>query len=114
MISRRNLLASSAGLAAFGLPSPVSAISGGGRKLVFVFNPGGWDPTRVFADGFDLAVDMEPDAERATIGGIGFVDHAARPAVRAFFEAHHARSLVLNGILVRSIAHEICTMIALT
>jgi hypothetical protein len=34
--------------------------------------------------------------------------------VSAFFQQNHARCLVLNGVLVRSIAHEICTMIAMT
>jgi hypothetical protein len=34
--------------------------------------------------------------------------------VSAFMEAHHDRMLVINGMQVRSIAHEICTMLALT
>ncbi|MEQ1502208.1 MAG: DUF1501 domain-containing protein, partial [Myxococcota bacterium] len=57
---------------------------------------------------------MEPDAEPATPRDLAWVDHPARPSVRAFFEAHAASTLVLNGVLVRSIAHEICRMIALT
>ncbi len=117
MFSRREILSgtSMAGvLAALGASRSAHALTGSHRKFVFVFNPGGWDPTRVFVDGFDLPIDMEADAERGAAGGISFVDHALRPSVRAFFEAHHAKTLVLNGILVRSIAHEICTMIALT
>jgi hypothetical protein len=117
MFTRRHILSGASvatALAAFGAPGTARAITGSGRKFVFVFNPGGWDPTRVFVDGFDLPIDMEFDAERATAGGISYVDHPLRPSVRAFFEAHHASTLVLNGIMVRSIAHEICTMIALT
>lgn len=84
-------------------------------RFVFVFASGGWDTTRVFATEFDNRdVDMEGDAERATAGGITFVDHPDRPSVRAFMAAQHDRMLVLNGILVRGIAHEICTMLALT
>src|SRR5687768_15850315 len=101
MFSRRNLLTGASmatGLAALGLPLSARALPGGSRKFVFVFNPGGWDPTRVFVDGFDLPIDMEFDADRATAGGISYVDHGSRPSVRAFFEAHHARTLVLNGI----------------
>ena len=57
---------------------------------------------------------MEPGAERGTAGGLAFVDHPDRPSVRAFFEAHHSDLLVVNGVQVRSIAHEICTLIALS
>ncbi|MDP2315713.1 MAG: DUF1501 domain-containing protein [Pseudomonadota bacterium] len=133
MISRRSVLRSGAtgfaglGLAGLGLAtlglSPraahaaVSSAKSGASdtKFVFVFAPGGWDPTRVFADEFSNgAVDMEAGAERGTAGNIGFVDHAERPSVRTFLEAWHARTVVLNGLMVRSIAHEICTMIAMT
>lgn len=78
-------------------------------KFVYVVNYGGWDPTRVFAAEFDNpAVDMERDAGLSTAGGLAFVDHTNRPSVRAYFERHHARSLVVKGVLVPSIAHENC------
>ena len=39
------------------------------RKFVFVFAPGGWDTTRVFADGLDNPnVDMEALANRQSVG----------------------------------------------
>ncbi len=116
-MNRRNFLAGSAALmGALGLPlAGRAAVSASDRKFVFVFAEGGWDPTRVFAPEFaNPNVDMEPDAERATSGGIAWVDHPNRPSVRAFMEQHYARMLLLNGVLVRSIAHEICTMIAMT
>lgn len=116
MYSRRQLFGlTAAATAALTLPRRARAASAATRKFVFVYAQGGWDPTRVFADGFDVTgVDMEVAAERATAGGIAYVDHAARPSVRAFFEANHARSVVINGVMVRSIAHEICTMISMT
>jgi uncharacterized protein (DUF1501 family) len=121
MLSRRSLfLGFGATLAAAALPglglSPVLAkAAGGSRKFLFVFAPGGWDPTRVFVPAYDIAgVAMEPDSDRWSIGGLTLVDHPQRPSVRTFFQAHAARSLVLNGMLVRSIAHEICTEIAMT
>ncbi len=85
------------------------------RKFVFVFASGGWDPTRVLADelGND-AFDREPGAERGRAGDLRWVEHPARPSVSAFFAAHHARTTIFNGVLVRSIAHDICTMIAMT
>jgi len=115
-MNRRHFLTGSAAAAGLALAGPARAtVAGRDRKFVFVFAQGGWDPTRVFAPEFDNgAVDMEPLGERRTLGGVTFVDHPARPAVASFMEQHHRRTLVLNGVLVRSIAHEICTMIAMT
>lgn len=116
MNRRHFLMGSAAMVAAMGVPVPAHAQSTADRKFIFVFNPGGWDTTRVFADVFEHQpnVSMEPFADRATAGGITYVDHPFRPSVRAFFEANHQRSLVVNGLMVRSIAHEICTMIMMT
>jgi hypothetical protein len=115
---RRHFLKSTLGAAALlsaGLPRPLLAAGSTDRKFLFVFNSGGWDPTRVFATEFSNGgVDMEPDAGQSSAGGISWVSHADRPSVDAFFSTWHEQMLVLNGVMVRSIAHEICTMIALT
>ena len=65
MISRRALIQSSlvgSGLAALGLgPRAALAATASDTKFVFVFAPGGWDTTRVFADEFaNPDVDLEP------------------------------------------------------
>jgi uncharacterized protein (DUF1501 family) len=118
MTTRRQFLTgTAAAIAAMGIPlSRARADTApGDRKFVFVFNPGGWDPTRTLQPLFDNPnVAMEPGSERGTAGGIAFVDHPDRPSVRTFFDANHARTCVLNGLMVRSIAHDICTMIAMT
>jgi uncharacterized protein (DUF1501 family) len=116
MSTRRQFLTGSAAMvAAMGLPIRAVAATPAERKFLFVFNPGGWDPTRVLVPAFDNPnVSMEAVAEPLTVGNLRVVDHPDRPSVRGFFEAHHARSVVLNGLMVRSIAHEICTMIAMT
>ncbi len=112
------MTSAAATLAAAGLPiGPALAApsSSSNRKLILVFVQGGWDVTRVFGDGFDHAgVDMEPDATRATAGNIPFIHHPARPSVASFMAGNHEHMVVLNGVMVRSIAHEICTTIALT
>ncbi|MEL6346859.1 MAG: DUF1501 domain-containing protein [Myxococcota bacterium] len=119
-MNRRDLLKGFAGGAALiGAGLPVlparAAVSGADLKFIFVFNNGGWDPTRVFTDTFSNAnVDMEPLAERASRGGVQWVSHPARPSVDTFFQTHHNNMLVVNGMLVRSISHQICTMISLT
>ena len=120
MTTRRAFLASAGALvAAMGIPVRRALADAGaadnGKKFVFVFNPGGWDPTRAFATEFGNAnVDMEPDARPGLAGGITYVDHPARPAVHAFFENWHEQTAVLNGVLVPSIAHDVCTMITMT
>ncbi len=116
-MNRRQLLgASAAGLAGLSLARPARAsVSNADRKFIFLFNNGGWDPTRVLADGLSNGnVDSEPGSERASAGGVRWVSHPDRPSVDAFLSGNHDRLLILNGVQVRSIAHEICTMIALT
>ena len=119
MTTRRDFLRglgvtlAAASLPAFGLTPMVAKAAGGHLKFLFVFNPGGWDTTRVFVPAFGTA-DMEPDSATATVDGLTFVDNPARPGVRTFFEQHARETLIINGMLVRSIAHEICTEIAMT
>lgn len=114
-MNRRHFLSGSA-LTAMGLSLPrIAAAAGSTRKMIVVFAPGGWDTTRVFAPEFaNAAVAMEPFAEKATRGGLSWVSHPERPSVDVFFQNHHDQMLVVNGMLVRSIAHEICTMLTLT
>ena len=115
MNRRHFLYGASAALAAMGVTLPSRAVESNDRKLIFVFAPGGWDVTRVFAPEFaNPNVSMEANAERATRGDLAWVSSPERPSVDLFFENHHARTVIFNGMMVRSIAHDICTMIALT
>lgn len=118
-MNRRSFLGGSA--LAMALPSLLLARRGkaapadGDLRFVFVFASGGWDTTRVFAPVFDNPdVDMEGAAQPASEGGISWVDHPNRPRVSAFMRGNAHRMVVVNGILVRAIAHDICTMLALT
>jgi hypothetical protein len=111
---RRFLQLSPAALAGASLPARATP-SGEDLKFIFVFASGGWDPTRVFADGFDHgAVDMEPGAERVRLGDLSYVAHSDRPSVSTFFDGHADRAIILNGVMVRSIALDICTQISMT
>ena len=119
-MNRRRFLKNTAiGLTTLALPGGRVWASGrvpADMKLVVVFAPGGWDPTRVLFSDFALShiVDFEVGAEVSTAGNIPFVDHPDRPTVRAFIQDNHHRMLVCNGVMVRSIAHDICTSIAMT
>ena len=114
-MKRRHFLCGSLGAyAALGVPK-VLANETSNRKFIFVFAQGGWDPTRVFVDqASNPMVDTEWLAERQTVGSIQYVSHPERPSVDQFFQNYHAKSLICNGVQVRSIAHEICTRIAFT
>ncbi|MCB9741132.1 MAG: DUF1501 domain-containing protein [Alphaproteobacteria bacterium] len=120
MTHRRDFLKGSlASLIALGAPGIPGAFANplvtGRLKFVFVFAGGGWDPTRVFATEFSNGnVDMEPRAALRSFGDLSIVSHPDRPSVTSFFDAHAQQALVLNGVMVRSIAHEICTLISLT
>jgi len=118
MFTRRSFLttATLAGAAALGAPRRAEArVAGNLLKFVFVLNYGGWDPTRVFASvAANSAVSTEVAATPARAGGLAFVDHPSRPSVRAWFERNAARTVVFNGVLVPSVAHEACLRLALT
>lgn len=117
MLTRRHLLHAAGGLLGLSaLPlGRALAASSSRRKFIFVVNYGGWDVTRVFADALaEPLVDTEPEAELSTVGGISFVDHPDRPSVRQLFEDFHERMLLLNGILVPSVAHENCLHFIMT
>lgn len=115
MNRRRFLQTASCGLLVGTTSLPAIAATNTEKRFIFVFNPGGWDPTRVFAAEFsNNMVDMESTATTATVGNISFVAHPNRPSVSSFFQNFYHDLLVINGMQVRSIAHEICTLIAMT
>jgi hypothetical protein len=85
------------------------------RNFVFIFNGGGWDPTRVFANCFDQrAVDMEPNSGISQIGDFKWVDHQNRPSVTSYFERFASKSVIFNGLLVPSVAHGNCRRLMMT
>jgi len=116
--SRRRLITHGSGLlGALALPRRLRAspLEDGGLKVVFVMSHGGWDPTRVFAPAFDnRSVATEDDATVIEAGSLQHVSHVDRPSVDAFFADHADRSVILNGILVPSVAHPDCTRLIMT
>ena len=85
------------------------------RRFLFLYCPGGWDPTTVFAPvvGSD-SIDFDEGATASTAGGLPFVDQADRPSVRAFLEAHGARTTFLHGVEVPSVSHYVCRRLICT
>ena len=86
-----------------------------GHRFVFVVNQGGWDPLCVLAPSFgNPQIEMPILSTATTIGGLPLVDSELRPAVRAFFERHAQRCLVLHGLDTKSVAHEVCQVTMMT
>lgn len=116
--SRRRLLqalAASTAVAPIGRRARAGGVSGADMKFIFVYNLGGWDPTRVLAPAFgNPNVDMESNAELMTLGDLSFVDHPDRPSVRSFFEQWKDRLSIVNGVQGRSLAHDVCRQVSMT
>jgi Protein of unknown function (DUF1501) len=97
-------------LAGFG-----KAPTGAPRKLLLVFNHGGWDTTRVISPMFGApGVAMERGSTSYTAGNLELVDHPSRPSARALFTGYHERIALVHGMLVPSVAHEVCTRLVMT
>jgi hypothetical protein len=116
LLSRRRFLtrtgsgliaASAVGAAGLSFSRPSqAAVAAADLRFIFLMAQGGWDTTRVFTPAFHIpGVAMEADATTATVGNLEFVDHPGRPLVRDFFMDHHERMLLLQGMMVRSVAH---------
>lgn len=89
------------------------AATNGPRHLVVVFANGGWDTTWSIEPKGGTEFDV-PSGALEVVGGIPIWTDPTRPGTRAFFEAHGARTCVVNGIAVRSISHPECTRRMLT
>lgn len=85
------------------------------RKFLFVFVDGGWDVLKVFAPRFDSKnVDMDGYSSPMTVHGLPLVGAESRAPVTRFFEAYGDRCCLIQGMEVRSVAHERCRRILMT
>ena len=57
---------------------------------------------------------MDDGDEPVTLGGLPLVTSAKRPSAEAFFTAYGSRVCLINGMEVRSVAHERCRRILMT
>ena len=115
-LTRRQLgRLAAAGLAGSLLGPRTRAASAQERCFLFLYSAGGWDPTYVFTPvGSGSICDVESDTTTTELNGVRFVDSEARPSVRSFFETWGDRACVINGLEVRSVAHERCRQMLLT
>lgn len=104
-LGRRHFLAgSAAGLAALAVPR-ASRAADPARHLLVVFARGAWDVTYCLDPKRAPACDVPAGELTSYPGGIRVLTSRERPSIRAFFDAHAARSAIVNGIWVGSVAH---------
>ncbi len=116
-LTRRSLLAGAGAGAVLGSAALASARGRPPRRLVVVFANGGWDVSFVMdpklhtdlTEGPERDEDPDEPADREALRTFGALpiavnDHK-RPAVTAFFERFAARTAIVNGVWMGSIAH---------
>lgn len=115
-MNRRQWLQMTGSMGLLGLsPALRAQPANGKRRLLVIFNRGGWDPSYVFDPHFESAfVDSPSDSTLEEMSGIPFADSHLRPSVRLFFENYAASSCVVNGIAVGSISHPKCEQLFMT
>jgi hypothetical protein len=83
--------------------------------FMFVFASGGWDPTMVFEPKVGLStIDVDPEGQVTTAGGITYLHNPGRPWVKTFFDDFGSRTCIINGINTQSVSHEVGTEIMMT
>lgn len=111
MFDRRDFLklAGAAGLAVVWPRGAARAESAGGPYWVFVHAAGGWDPTSL-CDPKGRRNEDEEDPVNLyftdDIGEAGAIRYAPVAWNREFFEKHHRRTLVLNGVDTQTNNHD--------
>lgn len=108
---RRATVASLLAVLFLGYSKPIAALNLGelpAPRIIMIVVPGGWDTTLVFDDKIGAeGVTQEAAAVAASgSGGIAFVDHPDRPAVKAFFDAFGDRTTVVNGVYTEGMTND--------
>ena len=112
-MKRRQLLQAGFGLSALGLGG-FSALSfanasTSNRKLLTIYNKGGWDTPLVFDPHPDSNwIDVPDNTSISRFGNITIGSAPERNAVSAFFQQHSDKICIVNGIGVGSISHSKC------
>lgn len=109
-INRRRLLQGMFGAGAVGtIPFAGMASNPNERQFLFVFCEGGWDQCHLFAPLWGQeGIDMEHNSYLGEVGNIYYVASNEKPAVDVFFRQYGDRTCIVNGIGVRSLAHDTC------
>ncbi|MBK7829792.1 DUF1501 domain-containing protein [Nannocystis sp.] len=75
------------------------------RRLVLVFNSGGWDCSYALDPKPGVAGVDAPAGKVATIGGLDVLTDPSRPAIAEFFNMSAGTCSIVRGLQVSSVAH---------
>lgn len=76
------------------------------RRLVLVFNSGGWDCSYALDPKPGVAGVDAPPGKLATIGGLDVLTDPSRPAIAEFFNMSAGTCSIVRGLQVSSVAHQ--------
>ncbi len=97
------------------LPKVGLASEAQSRRLLVVYNQGGWDVSMLFDPQFSNSqVQTAQDGQVNTIGGLTYVDSPSRPNVTSFMSRFGSSSTIINGLGVGSISHKKCERLLFT
>jgi len=78
--------------------------------FIFIHANGGWDTTFSFEVKLgSTTIESDPNGQEAIAHGIPYVDNSIRPSVKRVLDDFGDRCCVINGMLIRSISHDIGT-----
>jgi hypothetical protein len=75
------------------------------RRLVLLFNSGGWDTTYAIDPKTGVSGVDAPAGAVKTFGALDILTDASRPNVEKFFTAHAGISTVVRGLQINTVAH---------
>jgi uncharacterized protein DUF1501 len=84
------------------------------RKLIIVFNAGGWDTTYAFDPKPGLTTIDAPEGNDRRIGDMRIWADTSRPNVTTFFERYGSIAAIANGVQMMSFVHPDCWKRVLT
>ena len=115
-MNRRDFLRASGALSTLlglGMPCPPPPVHKD-RKFLFVFNSGGWDPTRVFAEPSTSVSTWRPPPSEPRRATSRTSTTPSVPACAASSSSTMPAAPCSTACLVSSVAHEACTRICMT
>lgn len=111
-MKRRQFLRTGLGASALGLGgfSGLSfATSSSNRRLLTIYNQGGWDTPLLFDSHPDSQwIEVPDDLGEDQFGGITIATSPERTVVSEFFQQHSDKLCIVNGVAVGSISHTKC------
>jgi uncharacterized protein (DUF1501 family) len=118
-MKRRQFLQSSIGLSALGLGGfsmlGHASSSNSNRKVLTIYNKGGWDTAMLFDPHPDSdSIEVPQNTTEENFGAIRIASSPEMSTVSEFFQQHSNKVAIVNGVTVGSISHTKCEQMFFT